>query len=301
MRARRPSEAAGIGKGLDAHGVMRQNTNHKRPRNRGNLGRKPSNNRNQTFDSNGPSVRIRGNAVQVHEKYLTLARDAYSSGDRVMAENYFQHAEHYYRIVNATTDPTGNGQRSTGQQPNNGYQGGNGPVDDDFDNEDEIGRPMYAQSNNQGGRAQDSGESQQRDDRGDGESDDNSERQADRSGERRRRSRRNGQDGGRSSADEAGSDTRRSDESRQDDRARQDDRPRRQERPSAEPAPEVVVASAPAEANTPAKTNAADGSSGETAPAPAEKPRRRTRRRPVAVEADSEPTGRDSDEEPVLI
>lgn len=273
---------------------MRQNTNHKRPRNRGNLGRKPSNNRNQTFDSNGPSIRIRGNAVQVHEKYLTLARDAYSSGDRVMAENYFQHAEHYYRIVNATTDPSGNGQRSNGQQPNNGYQGGNGPVDDDFDNEDEIGRPIYAQSNNQGGRAQGSDESQQRENRGDGDSDDNPERQADRSGERRRRSRRNGQDGGRPGSDEAGSESRRSDESRQDDR------PRRQDRASAEAAPEAV-ASTPAEASAPAQNDAGEGPSGESAPAPAEKPRRRTRRRPVAVEADSEPSGRDGDEEPVLI
>jgi hypothetical protein len=55
----------------------------------------------QTFDSNGPDVRIRGNAYQVHEKYLQLARDAQSSGDRVAAENYFQHAEHYYRIIAA--------------------------------------------------------------------------------------------------------------------------------------------------------------------------------------------------------
>lgn len=55
--------------------------------------------RHQTFDSNGPDVRIRGNAFQVHEKYLTLARDAQSSGDRVAAENYLQHAEHYFRII----------------------------------------------------------------------------------------------------------------------------------------------------------------------------------------------------------
>ena len=54
----------------------------------------------QTFDSNGPSVRIRGTASQIHEKYLTMARDATSSGDRVLAESYFQHAEHYFRILN---------------------------------------------------------------------------------------------------------------------------------------------------------------------------------------------------------
>lgn len=61
--------------------------------------------RHQTFDSNGPEVRVRGNAYQVHEKYLTLARDASSSGDRIAAENYYQHAEHYYRIMNVSTEP----------------------------------------------------------------------------------------------------------------------------------------------------------------------------------------------------
>lgn len=55
--------------------------------------------RNQTFDSNGPSIRIRGSAHQVMEKYLALARDAASQDDRVLAENYLQHAEHYFRII----------------------------------------------------------------------------------------------------------------------------------------------------------------------------------------------------------
>ncbi len=59
-------------------------------------------NPNRTYDSSGPEVKIRGSASHVYEKYLQLARDANSSGDRVMAENYLQHAEHYYRIVAAT-------------------------------------------------------------------------------------------------------------------------------------------------------------------------------------------------------
>ena len=59
-------------------------------------------NPNRSYDSNGPEVKIRGTASHVYEKYLQLARDANSSGDRVMAENYLQHAEHYYRIVAAT-------------------------------------------------------------------------------------------------------------------------------------------------------------------------------------------------------
>jgi len=58
-------------------------------------------NRNHVFDSNGPDLRIRGTAQQLFEKYLQLGRDATSSGDRVMAESYFQHAEHYFRILNA--------------------------------------------------------------------------------------------------------------------------------------------------------------------------------------------------------
>ena len=70
-------------------------------------------NRNQTFDSNGPDVRIRGSAHQVHEKYLTLARDASASGDRVLAESYFQHAEHYFRILNAfSEEASGDGNRA---------------------------------------------------------------------------------------------------------------------------------------------------------------------------------------------
>lgn len=60
-------------------------------------------NRNHVFDSNGPDVRVRGTAQQLFEKYLQLGRDATSSGDRVMAEGYFQHAEHYFRILNAMT------------------------------------------------------------------------------------------------------------------------------------------------------------------------------------------------------
>ncbi len=58
-------------------------------------------NRNHVFDSNGPDLRVRGTAQQLFEKYLQLGRDATSAGDRVMGEGYFQHAEHYFRIVSA--------------------------------------------------------------------------------------------------------------------------------------------------------------------------------------------------------
>lgn len=81
---------------------MRQGPSNRRARGRGtNSGGRRGNlpNRNQTFDSNGPDVRIRGTAFQVNEKYQALARDATASGDRIMAENYLQHAEHYHRII----------------------------------------------------------------------------------------------------------------------------------------------------------------------------------------------------------
>lgn len=55
--------------------------------------------RTQAFDSNGPDVRIRGTAKQIYEKYLTMAKDAMGTDDIVMAENYFQHAEHYLRVM----------------------------------------------------------------------------------------------------------------------------------------------------------------------------------------------------------
>jgi hypothetical protein len=70
-------------------------------RGRGNGRNKMFTPRGQTFESNGPEVKVRGNAQQVVERYLALARDASSAGDRVAAENYLQHAEHYYRMLNA--------------------------------------------------------------------------------------------------------------------------------------------------------------------------------------------------------
>ena len=96
---------------------MRQGPNNRRSRGRG--PRRPHNGggggggnpRQQTFDSNGPDIRIRGNAYQVLEKYLAMARDATSAGDRIAAENFYQHAEHYYRIINA------NGRRPRAERP----------------------------------------------------------------------------------------------------------------------------------------------------------------------------------------
>lgn len=73
----------------------------------GNNNRRGFQNKNKVFDSNGPDVRIRGTAFQIVEKYTALAKDATSAGDRVLAESYLQHAEHYQRMVTAWNEEFG--------------------------------------------------------------------------------------------------------------------------------------------------------------------------------------------------
>jgi hypothetical protein len=58
----------------------------------------------RSYESNGPDVKIRGTAQHIAEKYSQLARDAQASGDPVSAENYLQHAEHYFRIIAAAQE-----------------------------------------------------------------------------------------------------------------------------------------------------------------------------------------------------
>ena len=83
-------------------------------------------NRNHVFDSNGPDIRVRGTSQQLFEKYLQLGRDATSGGDRVMAEGYFQHAEHYFRVLNLMNQAAAQqgGQQGQGGQGQGGQQGG---------------------------------------------------------------------------------------------------------------------------------------------------------------------------------
>ena len=94
---------------------MRQGQQHRRGRGRNNNNnnsnhsnhsshnnhRRGQNPLSRSFESNGPEVKVRGTPVHIAEKYLSLARDAQSSGDPVLAENYLQHAEHYNRIIMA--------------------------------------------------------------------------------------------------------------------------------------------------------------------------------------------------------
>src|SRR5512139_4341459 len=78
----------------------------KRMRGRNNSGghRKSQNPLTRVYESNGPDVKIRGTANHVAEKYIQLARDATASGDPVAAENYYQHAEHYFRLIAAAQE-----------------------------------------------------------------------------------------------------------------------------------------------------------------------------------------------------
>src|SRR6202166_3333632 len=82
-----------------------QNNNKRmRNRNNNNNNRRGQNPMTRVFESNGPDIKIRGTASHVAEKYVQLARDARSSGDPVAAENYYQHAEHYFRLIAAAQE-----------------------------------------------------------------------------------------------------------------------------------------------------------------------------------------------------
>ena len=118
---------------------MRQGQNKRmRGRNNNNNGgpnRKGPNPLTRSYESNGPDVKIRGTAHHVAEKYLQLARDAQTSGDPVMAENYLQHAEHYFRLIASA--------QLAQQQAQVGYQrpAGEADAEEDDDDDDMGGLP----------------------------------------------------------------------------------------------------------------------------------------------------------------
>ena len=154
---------------------MRPQQQNRRMRGRNNSGGNNNNNRKgpnpltRNYESNGPDVKIRGSAQQIAEKYAQLARDAHSSGDRVMAENYLQHAEHYNRIIAAAQAqlPIQNQNARDNSDDND-----NDDDRDDFDNQgsgDNAGQG--GQDRNQD-RNQDRG-NQERSGQGDGDGDQN--------------------------------------------------------------------------------------------------------------------------------
>jgi hypothetical protein len=105
-----------------------RNGQNKRMRGRN---RKSQNPMTRVFESNGPDVKIRGTPSHIAEKYLQLARDAQTSGDPVAAENYFQHAEHYFRLIAAA-------QEQFRQSNPQFYRGENETRDDGFDDGDDM-------------------------------------------------------------------------------------------------------------------------------------------------------------------
>lgn len=101
---------------------MRNGQNNKRMRNRNNNNNNQNRGRGQNpltrvYESNGPDIKIRGTASHIAEKYVQLARDARSSGDPVAAENYYQHAEHYFRLIAAAQEQFRQNQPQHQQQP----------------------------------------------------------------------------------------------------------------------------------------------------------------------------------------
>src|SRR5271154_2131464 len=87
---------------------------------------------NQFFQSNGPNVKIRGTARQVAEQYLQLARDAHTGNDPVAAENYLQHAEHYFRLISAAEAAQFQAQKGDARARGESGPGGLGDDDDDL-------------------------------------------------------------------------------------------------------------------------------------------------------------------------
>jgi hypothetical protein len=128
---------------------MRPQQQNRRMRGRNNNGGGNNNNNNRrgpnpltrNYESNGPDVKIRGSAQQIAEKYAALARDAQSAGDRVMAENYLQHAEHYNRIIAA----------AQAQMPIQQVQPNRDDIDDDLDQDREEFETVDGNANRQNG------------------------------------------------------------------------------------------------------------------------------------------------------
>jgi hypothetical protein len=112
---------------------------------RGRNHRKSQNPLTRVYESNGPDVKIRGTANHIADKYIQLARDAQSSGDPVAAENYYQHAEHYFRLIAAAQEQFRQQNPYYNQQQQQ-QQSGFPQNDDGFDGDDDE---AVAQGNNE--------------------------------------------------------------------------------------------------------------------------------------------------------
>jgi hypothetical protein len=126
---------------------MRNGQNNKRMRgrnnNNNNNNRKSSNPLTRVYESNGPDIKIRGTASHVAEKYIQLARDSQASGDPVAAENYYQHAEHYFRMIAAAQDQFRQSQPQPYNRPEGEQRNDESFDDDGGDDFQAQGEPGY--------------------------------------------------------------------------------------------------------------------------------------------------------------
>ena len=91
-------------------------------------------------------MKIRGTASHIAEKYIQLARDSQSSGDPVAAENYYQHAEHYFRLIAVAQEQFRQQNPYYNAQPQTGQSGAQGAADDNYDDDDDDGQPFMGQN-----------------------------------------------------------------------------------------------------------------------------------------------------------
>ena len=124
---------------------MRNGQKRMRGRNNNNH-RKSQNPLTRVYESNGPDVKIRGTASHIAEKYIQLARDSQSSGDPVAAENYYQHAEHYFRLIAVAQEQFRQQNPYYNAQPQVGQSGAQGAADDNYDDEGDDGQPYMGQN-----------------------------------------------------------------------------------------------------------------------------------------------------------
>lgn len=166
---------------------------------------------NRSIETNGPDVKFRGTASHIYERYLQLARDAASSGDRVLSENYMQHADHYFRLVRSMQPA------APPPQQHNDRFAGEGDFEGDEEGAIEVEGVEGAEIASEGEEQPDAEFPQSQQPQGEGEG-------------RRRRGRRNRfrADGEREGGDGAGSQEQRA------ERRERSDEPRRERQPRGE-------------------------------------------------------------------
>src|ERR1700693_5127002 len=146
-RRRKPRESEQSERAANRH-IMRNGQKRMRGRNNNNNNphRKSQNPLTRVYESNGPDVKIRGTASHIAEKYIQLARDSQSSGDPVAAENYYQHAEHYFRLIAVAQEQFRQQNPYYNAQPQVGQSGAQGAADDNYDDDSDEGQPFVGQN-----------------------------------------------------------------------------------------------------------------------------------------------------------